>query len=111
MSTPVSERIPAPPLERLRSELTELAAIHRPSASDGERQAAEWAAARLREQGARAAVETERVHGGYWGPLTLLSAAGAAGALLGRRHRPAGTALAASKSEGVTFTATISEGA
>jgi hypothetical protein len=101
MSTPVSERIPAPPVERLRAELTELAAIHRPSASDGERQAAEWAAARLREHGARAAVETERVHGGYWGPLALLSAAGAVGALLGRRHRPAGTALAALAAAGV----------
>ena len=101
MSAPVSERIPAPPLERLRSELTELAAIHRPSASDGERQAAEWAAARLRDHGARAAVETERVHGGYWGPLALLGAAGAAGALLGRRHRPAGTVLAALAAAGV----------
>ncbi len=101
MSAPVSERIPAPPLDRLRSALTELASIHRPSASDGERQAAEWAAARLREQGAAAAVETERVHGDYWGPLALLSAAGAAGALVGGRHRLAGAALSALAAAGV----------
>jgi hypothetical protein len=95
------EQIPAPPRERLRSELTELAAIHRPSASDGERQAAEWAAARLRQHGARTAIESDRVHGGYWGPLTLLSAIGAAGALVGRRHRLAGAALSALAAAGV----------
>jgi hypothetical protein len=101
VSAPVSERIPAPSVDRLRSELTDLAAIDRPSASDGERRAAEWAAARLREHGARAAVETDMVHGGYWGPLALLSAVGAAGAVLGARHRFAGAALSALAAAGV----------
>ena len=53
MTVATSEQIPAPPAERLRAQLSELAAIHRPSASAGERQAAEWALARLREHGAR----------------------------------------------------------
>jgi len=98
---PVDNQLYDRPVDRLRSELTELAAIHRPSASDGERQAAEWVAERLREHGARAAVETDMVHGDYWGPLALLSAAGAAGALIGARHRLAGAALSAVAAAGV----------
>ncbi len=101
MSAPVTERIPAPPVDRLRSELTELASIHRPSASAGERRAAEWAVERLAAHGARAAIETARVHGGYWGPLALLSTGGVAGAMIGGRHRVAGGALAALAAAGV----------
>jgi Peptidase family M28 len=64
----------------------ELAAMERPSASDGERAAAERIAAELREAGCRVArVEEERAHGGYWWPLGLLNAASALAALLGRR--------------------------
>jgi hypothetical protein len=101
MTVTVREEIPAPPADRLREQLTALAAIHRPSASPGEREAAEWALARLEEHGARARIETERAHGGYWAPLALLSAAGAAGALIGRRRRLAGGALAALAAAGV----------
>lgn len=101
MTITMHERIPAPPADRLRAQLSELAAIHRPSASAGERQAAEWALARLGEHGARGRIDAERVHGDYWGPLALLSAAGAAGALIGRRHRRVGGALSALAAAGV----------
>jgi hypothetical protein len=95
------QQVPAPPVSRLRAQLTELAAIHRPSASPGELRAAEWTRERLREHGANAWIETERVHGDYWGPLALLSAAGAAAALVGRRRRIAGAALGALAAAGV----------
>jgi acetylornithine deacetylase/succinyl-diaminopimelate desuccinylase-like protein len=62
----------------------ELAAYERPSASAGERRAAEWLAAELRDAGARhVRIEEERAHGGYWWPLGLLNAA----ALLAARNR------------------------
>jgi Peptidase family M28 len=64
----------------------ELAGYERPSASDGERRAAEWLAGELRAAGCREPrVEEERAHGGYWWPLGLLNAASALAALLGRR--------------------------
>jgi acetylornithine deacetylase/succinyl-diaminopimelate desuccinylase-like protein len=72
-----------PLIERV---VRELAALERPSASDGERRAAEWIAAELRDAGCREArVEEERAHGGYWWPLGLLNAGSAVAALLGRR--------------------------
>ena len=49
----------------------ELAAMDRPSASDGERRAAERLAARLRDLGAPARLESERAHGGFWWPIAL----------------------------------------
>src|SRR5690349_17480639 len=64
-----------------------LAAIHRPSASEGEREAAEWIAAHLGELGAPARVEAERAHGGFWWPLGLLNAIGLLGTVLGRLGR------------------------
>src|SRR5215207_3061720 len=64
----------------------ELAAYERPSASEGERRAAEWLAAELREAGCRGVrVEEERAHGGYWWPLGLLNAAALLAAGWGRR--------------------------
>jgi acetylornithine deacetylase/succinyl-diaminopimelate desuccinylase-like protein len=63
----------------------ELASYERPSASDGERRAADWLAAELRDAGCREVrVEEERAHGGYWWPLGLLNAGSALAALLGR---------------------------
>ncbi len=83
----------------LEEAVRHLAGIERPSASPGEREAAEWIAARLRELGCTARVEEERAHGTYWWPLGLGAAAGAAGGLLARRGGPlarlAGGALAA----------------
>jgi Peptidase family M28 len=64
----------------------ELAALERPSASEGERVAAERIADELREAGCRnVRLEEERAHGGYWWPLGLLNAAAALAALRGRR--------------------------
>ena len=67
----------------------ELASYERPSASEGERRAAEWLAGELREAGCRdVRVEEERAHGGYWWPLGLLNAGSALAALRGRRAAP-----------------------
>jgi hypothetical protein len=73
---------PAP----LEAVVRRLEGIHRPSASDGEREAAEWIADRLRAEGARdVRVEREQAHGTYWWPLGLLAGiAGLAG--LSRRR-------------------------
>ena len=101
MTASPSTTIAAPPVDGLAAELAELAAIHRPSASPGERRAAEWIVARLDAAGASARIEPEPAHGGYWGPLALLSAAGAAGAMLGARSRAAGAALSALAAAGV----------
>ncbi len=101
MTVATSEQIPAPPAERLRAQLSELAAIHRPSASAGEREAADWTLARFLEHGARGTIEIEQAHGGYWVPLGLLTAAGAAGAAIGGRRRRAGAALSALAAAGI----------
>lgn len=72
----------------LRERLEELERIERPSASDGERRAAEWLVAQLAELGAEARIEAEDAHGTYWWPLGIgaaLGALGAAAALRGRR--------------------------
>ncbi len=74
--------------DRLRSWLEELEQIHRPSASEGERRAAEWLVARFAELGADARIEAEPAHGTYWWPLGIGAALGALGgvaALRGRR--------------------------
>jgi Peptidase family M28 len=69
-----------------KAAIRELAAMERPSASDGERRAAELIADRLRAVGCEATVEEERAHGGYWWPIGLVNAiAAAAGALTMRR--------------------------
>jgi Peptidase family M28 len=80
-----------------RDAVYELGSFERPSASDGERRAAEWIAARLRELGCEARVEQERAHGGYWWPLglaNLIALGGAALARGGGRPRRALAALA-----------------
>jgi acetylornithine deacetylase/succinyl-diaminopimelate desuccinylase-like protein len=63
----------------------ELASYERPSASEGERRAADWLAAAFRAAGCRdVRVEEERAHGGYWWPLGLLNAVSGLAALVGR---------------------------
>lgn len=69
-------------LERI---VRHLASWERPSASEGERRAAEWIAGELRSLGFAAQVEDEPAHGGYWWPLGLLNAAAAVAGLAGRR--------------------------
>src|SRR5919204_2590243 len=71
----------------LRDLVSTLASIHRPSASHGERVAAEWLIGRLRSLGARAELEEENVHGTYWWPLGIASAAGVLAGLLALRGR------------------------
>ncbi len=76
--------------------IRELAAFERPSASDGERRAAERIADRLRGLGCDATVEEERAHGGYWWPIGLVNALVAAGgALTLRRGGPVRRAITA----------------
>jgi len=73
----------------LRERITRLAAIDRPSASPGERHAAELIVSELRELGIDARIEEERVHGTYWWPLGIPTAV-AALAGLGRSRLRAG---------------------
>lgn len=68
----------------LRGLIERLAAIDRPSASAGERRAAELIAADLDRAGARARLEDEGAHGGYWWPVGLPVALSA---LVARRGR------------------------
>ena len=72
---------------RLRAWLEELERIERPSASEGERRAAEWLVARFGELGAEARIEAEPAHGTYWWPLGIGAALGALGGILGLRGR------------------------
>jgi hypothetical protein len=69
----------------LRHTIEHLTSWERPSASDGERRAAEWIAAELRELGFEAGVEEARAHGTYWWPLGILSVVSLVAGLLGRR--------------------------
>ena len=73
--------------EHWRQAIHELASFDRPSASDGERRAAELIAERLRELGCRVQVEKETAHCGYWWPITLANALAAA-AGVGALRRP-----------------------
>jgi acetylornithine deacetylase/succinyl-diaminopimelate desuccinylase-like protein len=64
----------------------ELASYERPSASEGERRAAEWLVRELREAGCRdVRIEQESAHGGYWWPLGVLNSAALVAAAAGRR--------------------------
>jgi acetylornithine deacetylase/succinyl-diaminopimelate desuccinylase-like protein len=69
----------------LRVVVNELASFTRPSASEGERRAAEWIAQRMRAHGHPVSVEVERAHGGYWWPLGLLNAGASLAAVAARR--------------------------
>ena len=88
--------------EGLERTVRHLAAIERPSASAGEREAAEWIARALRELGLEATIDEERAHGTYWIPQALLSAAGvAAGALALRGARKTAAAIGALAAAGI----------
>src|SRR6478735_333758 len=84
----IGGRLGEPDRDRLRAHLEQLERIHRPSASDGERAAAEWLVARLAEAGAGARIEEELANGTFWWPVGIGAALGALGgfaALRGRR--------------------------
>ncbi len=88
--------------EWLRERLEELERIDRPSASDGERIAAEWLVGRFAELGAPARIEAEAAHGTYWWPLGIGAALGALGAGAALRGRRAlGAALGALGAAGI----------
>jgi peptidase M28-like protein len=79
----------------LRRAIAHLAAIDRPSASPGEREAAQWIAAQLAEFGCTVRIEEERAHGGYWFPLGVPNALAGVAGLLARRGGRRARALAA----------------
>src|SRR4051812_28001684 len=71
----------------LRELVDGLSGIDRPSASPGEREAAEWLLARLAEQGVEGRIESQPAHGTYWWPLGIAAATAAFGGLLALRGR------------------------
>jgi hypothetical protein len=81
-------------LAALRATVEALAAIERRSTSEGEREAAEWIADRMRELGCDAAVEEERAFAAWAPTLAAVSAAGAVAGLAGVVRRR-GSRLAA----------------
>jgi hypothetical protein len=89
-------------LNQLREWLEELERIERPSASEGEREAAEWIVSRFAELGAEARIEAETAHGTYWWPLGIGAALGALGGILALRgRRLLGTLLGAIGAAGI----------
>ena len=74
-------------VDKLRAQLEELEQIDRPSASEGERRAAEWLVECFTELGAEARIEAEPAHGTYWWPLGIGAALGALGGALALRGR------------------------
>ena len=86
--------ISPPGEESWRDVIHELAAFERPSASDGERRAAELIAERFRAFDLPAAIEQEQAHGGYWWPLGLANGIAALGAALALRQRGAAARIA-----------------
>jgi hypothetical protein len=87
---------------RIRTLLEQLEQIDRPSASEGERRAAEWLVERFAELGAGARIEAEPAHGTYWWPLGIGAALGALGGLAALRgRRLLGGALAAAAAGGI----------
>lgn len=87
---------------QLRGWLEELERIERPSASEGERRAAEWLVGRFGEVGAEARIEAEPAHGTYWWPLGIGAALGALGGIAALRgRRLLGGALASAAAAGM----------
>jgi hypothetical protein len=86
-SSAITGRVGAPDRDWMRGLLEELENIHRPSASEGEREAAEWLVARFAELGVEARIEVEQAHGTYWWPLGIGAAAGALAGLAALRGR------------------------
>jgi hypothetical protein len=80
---------------RLRATVEHLASFDRPSASEGERRAAEWIRGELEALGVAAVVEEEPAVGSMALPLALLSATGVLAGLGGRRTAPLGLLAAA----------------
>jgi acetylornithine deacetylase/succinyl-diaminopimelate desuccinylase-like protein len=86
-SPAIADRLAAPDREWLRARLEALERIERPSAYEGEREAAEWLVGQFAELGVEARIEVESAHGTYWWPLGIGAAAGALGGLAALRGR------------------------
>jgi hypothetical protein len=81
----------------LREVIETLAPLERRAGSEGERQAADWIAQRLRAAGCAAQVEEEQFHDGYARVMSMLSITGGlagVAALVSRRARPVTAAVA-----------------
>jgi hypothetical protein len=99
---PIADRLGAADPEWLRELLEELEKIERPSASEGERRAAEWLVERFAELGAEARIEAEPAHGTYWWPLGVGAGLGALGGIAALRgRRLLGTLLGALGAAGI----------
>ena len=97
----------APPTHVLHEIVETLSPLRRNPGSQGEREAAEWIARRLREAGADARIEAEEVGSTFYLPVgvhSALSAAAGAASLLGARRLGAlaGAAVAAGLWEDLT---------
>jgi peptidase M28-like protein len=84
----IAARLAPPDTDWLRAKLERLERIYRPSASEGEREAAEWVVGQFAELGVKARIEVEAAHGTYWWPLGIGAAAGAVGGIAALRGRP-----------------------
>jgi acetylornithine deacetylase/succinyl-diaminopimelate desuccinylase-like protein len=91
--------------EQWRQAIYELAALHRPSASEGEREAAELIAQQLEELGCRVTVEKESAHGGYWWPIVLANAMALAAGVTALRRRGLASRLLAGAVAGTSAAA------
>ena len=101
-AAPIEDALANPDPAWMRERLVELEAIPRPSASAGEREAAEWLVGCFAELGVTARIEAEQAHGTYWWPLGIGAAAGALGGLAALRgHRALGFALGAAGTAGI----------
>jgi hypothetical protein len=83
----IADRLATPDTDWLRAKLERLERIYRPSASEGEREAAEWLLGQFAELGVEARIEVEAAHGTYWWPLGIGAAAGALGGIAALRGR------------------------
>src|SRR5262245_53714086 len=98
MATEAPPEVSCPPsAEWMRGRLDELCSFERESATQGERQAAEWLAGELRQAGARdVRIEEEpEANGTFWWPIGLLAGAGALAGVAARRGGRLAKALAA----------------
>lgn len=90
--------------EWLRERLVTLERIDRPSASEGERRAAEWLVDEFARLGAEARIEVEKAHGTYWWPIGIGTTLGVAGGIAASRGKRAAGALLGALGAGVIAT-------
>src|SRR5688572_8990057 len=108
----LTEKRPSRASQETLREVTEaLAPINREAGSDGEREAAEWLAARFERAGAPARIDEEEFIGGWPQLHTALSAAGAATGLLALTGRARAVAAAGGLASAALLADDVSNGA